>query len=141
MPASSKRYATDLTDEQWERVRPFVDRRMGRPPSVDRREIVNAVLYLVRTGCQWRMLPDSFPHWATVHSCYRRWRLDGTDGEPSTLDRLHDALRRDVRRHAERDPEPSVLVVDSQSVKTTEKGGRGATTPASTSTAASATSS
>lgn len=139
MATPSKRYATDLTDEQWEAVRPFVVKRMGRPPSVDRREVVNAVLYLVRTGCQWRMLPDSFPNHNTVHSCYRRWRLDGTlDG---TLDRLHDALRRRVRVGAERQSEPSVAVVDSQSVKTTEKGGLAATTRARTSTAASVTSS
>ena len=123
MSTPSKRYATDLTDEQWERVRPLLSKRMGRPVSVDRREVVNAVLYLVRTGCQWRMLPQHFPHWATVHSCYRRWRLDGT------LDRLHTALRREVRRQAGRDPDPSVAVVDSQSVKTTEKGGSVATTP------------
>ena len=135
MATSSKRYATDLTDEQWETVRPFVVKRMGRPPTVDRREVVNAVLYLVRTGCQWRMLPDSFPNHNTVHSCYRRWRLDGT------LDALHDALRREVRVRAGREPEPSVAVVDSQSVKTTEKGGRAATTRARTSTVASAISS
>lgn len=81
------------------------------------------------------MLPDSFPNHNTVHSCYRRWRLDGT------LDRLHDTLRRRVRVGADREAEPSVAVVDSQSVKTTEKGGLAATTPARESTAASATSS
>lgn len=119
------RYASDLSDEQWAAVRPFVTRRMGRRPTADRREVVNAVLYLVRTGCQWRYLPDSFPNYSTVHSCYRRWRLDGT------LDRLHDGLRRRARVAAGRESEPSVAVVDSQSVKTTEKGGPAGSTRAS----------
>lgn len=72
---------------------------------------------MLRTGCQWRYLPGDFPPYSTVHSCYRRWRLDGT------LERLHDFLRRDVRQAAGRDPEPSIAIVDSQSVKTTEKRG------------------
>lgn len=119
------RYPSDLSDEQWQAVESLLTKTMGRPPTADRREVVNAILYLVRTGCQWRYLPDSFPNWATVHSCYRRWRLDGT------LDRLHEALRRRVRVAAGREPEPSIAVVDSQSVKTTEKGGLAASTPAS----------
>jgi putative transposase len=119
------RYPSDLSDEQWQAIEPLLMKKMGRPPTVDRREVVNAILYLVRTGCQWRYLPDSFPSWSTVHSCYRRWRLDGT------LDALHDALRREVRVAAGREPEPSIAVVDSQSVKTTEKGGHAASTPAS----------
>ncbi len=98
---------------------------MGRAPTVDRREVVNAVLYLARTGCQWRYLPAPFPNCATVHPRYRRRRLDGP------LDPLHDALRRQARVAAGREPEPSIAVVGSRSVKATEKGGLAASTPAS----------
>ena len=118
MNPPNRRCPSDLTDEQWQRIKPLLSKRTGRPPSVERRAIINAILYLVRTGCQWRCLPDSFPPYSTVHSCYRRWRLDGT------LEALHEALRREVRVAAGREAEPSVAVVDSQSAGTTEKGGR-----------------
>src|SRR5437899_11155179 len=74
-----QRYETDLTDEQFALIRPFLPRpkATGRPPA-DLREVVNAALYLVRTGCQWRLLPKDFPPWSTVHTWYRRWRRDGT---------------------------------------------------------------
>lgn len=111
-------YPSGLTDAQWKRIAPlFAPKATGRPPTVDRREIVDGILYFLRTGCQWRYLPTDFPNYSTVHTCYRRWRLDGT------LDAMHDSLRRAVRRVAGREAEPSVAVVDSQSVKTTEKGG------------------
>jgi len=90
----SQEYSTDLSDAQWDRVRPFVEKSFGRPAQIERRRIVNAILYILRTGCQWRMLPCEFPHWSTVHSCYWRWRRDGT------LERLHDALRQEVRLKA-----------------------------------------
>ena len=118
----SQQYSTDLSDAQWERVRPFVEKSFGRPAQVERRRIVNAILYILRTGCQWRMLPREFPHWSTVHSCYWRWRRDGT------LEKLHDALREEVRLKAGRMAQPSAVILDSQSIKTTEKGGRKATT-------------
>ena len=117
----SQQYSTDLSDAQWERVRPFVEKHFGRPAQVERRRIVNAILYILRTGCQWRMLPREFPHWSTVHSCYWRWRRDGT------LEKLHDALRAEVRLKAGRMAQPSAVILDSQSVKTTEKGGQKAT--------------
>jgi putative transposase len=111
-------YETDLTDEQWAVVEPFLPKpkRMGRPPA-DLRAVVNGILYLVRSGCQWRLLPHDFPPWSTVHTWYRRWRQDGT------WERLHEALRQQVRRRAGRDPSPRASAADSQSVKTTPQGG------------------
>jgi putative transposase len=115
---NTKRYPTDLTDEQFALVEPSLPqrKRMGRPPA-DLREVFNGILYLLRTGCQWRLLPKDFPPWSTVHTWYRRWRKDGTWG------RLHEALRQQVRTQAGRDPSPRTSAVDSQSVKTTELGG------------------
>jgi putative transposase len=115
---STTRYFTDLTDEQFALVEPFLPQRkhMGRPPA-DLREVFNGILYLLRTGCQWRLLPKDFPPWSTVHTWYRRWRKDGTWG------RLHEALRQQVRSQVGRDPSPRTSAVDSQSVKTTELGG------------------
>jgi putative transposase len=114
----STRYESDLSDEQWALLEPFLPKpkRMGRPPA-DLREVVNGILYLVRTGCQWRYLPKDFPPWSTVHTWYRRWRKDGT------WERLHEALRQKVRRQAGRDPSPRSSAADSQSVKTTPVGG------------------
>jgi putative transposase len=115
---NTKRYDTDLTDEQFALVQPFLPTRkpMGRPPA-NLREVLNGIFYLLRTGCQWRLLPKDFPPWSTVHTWYRRWRKDGT------WTRLHEALRQQVRQKAGRDPSPRTSAVDSQSVKTTELGG------------------
>jgi len=114
----TERYDTDLTDDQFALVEPFLPRpkRTGRPPA-ELREVLNAILYLVRTGCQWRLLPHDFPPWSTVHTWYRRWRNDGT------WDRIHEALRERVRTRAGRDPSPRSSAADSQSVKTTPHGG------------------
>jgi putative transposase len=114
----SQRYDTDLTDDQFALVKPLLPKpkRTGRPPA-DLREVLNAILYLVRTGCQWRLLPHDFPPWSTVHTWYRRWRQDGT------WERMNEALRQQVRRQAGRHPSPRSTAVDSQSVKTAGAGG------------------
>ena|SRR5688572_4211207 len=118
------RYPTDLTDRQWRRVEPHLPppRPAGRPRSVDRREIVDAILYALRNGVTWRALPHDFPPWRTVYHSFRLWRLDGT------WERLHDALRDQVRAKDGRDASPSAAIIDSQSVRTAEKGGPAATT-------------
>ena len=126
-------YPSDLTDAQWrlivKRIPPA--KPGGRYRSVNMREVVNGILYLVRTGCSWRQLPHDFPPWGTVHWYYRCFRLDGT------WQKIHDALRDKVRVSNGRKKSPSAAIVDSQSVKTTEKGGRMAMTRARRSTAAS----
>jgi transposase len=120
-------YPTDLTDRQWSTLAPLLERPhpgWGRPRKYPLREIVNALLYVLKNGCTWRALPHDFPPWESVYDHFRRWKKDGT------LERLHEALRREVRTRAGRASTPSLLVLDSQSVQTTEKGGPGATTPA-----------
>ena len=115
-----KPYSTDLTDAQWQRIEGFFCVRpkgqSGRPREYSYREIVNAILYLVRTGCQWRLLPHEFPPYTLVSSYFHQWRKDGT------LERIHDHLRGQVRKHAKLPEEPATLRIDSQSVKTTQKG-------------------
>jgi putative transposase len=117
-------YPSDLNDEEWRFLDPLVPtiKLGGRPATHERREIVNAILYVLRTGCQWRALPHDLPPWKTVYSYFRVWRLDGT------WKRIHDTLRRQVRRAVGKHPQASAAILDSQSVKTTEKGGRGAMT-------------
>jgi putative transposase len=120
-------YPTDLTDAQWEEVAPLIPppKPGGRRRTVDMRQVCNALFYIDRSGCQWRMLPKEYPNWKTVYWYFTRWQDDGT------WEHLTDALRRAVRQRAGRHPEPSAAVLDSQSVKTTQKGGVAASTAAS----------
>ena len=118
-----KRYTTDLTDAQWKLVEPILTRRhssehWNREHSL--REILNAIFYRLRTGCQWRNLPGDLPPYSTVSDYFHRWRKSGL------LVRLHDALREQVRLQAGKEPQPSAGSLDSQSAKSTEKGGRSA---------------
>jgi putative transposase len=117
-----KPYPTDLTDDQWERVEPLLPKpksgtRKGGRPAADTRAVLDAVFYLLRGGCAWRMLPHDFPHWKTVYTRFRLWRLSGV------WERIHDALRAEVRVEAGYPPTPATLRVDSQTVKTTHRGG------------------
>jgi putative transposase len=110
-------YASDLTDRQWQVIRQLLPqpRRRGRKP-ICRRWVINAILYVVRTGCQWRMLPADFPKWNTVYGIFWKWRNEGI------WQNIHDALRQRVRRAAGKKSTPSVAIIDSQSVRTAEGG-------------------
>jgi putative transposase len=111
-------YATDLSDREWAIVEPLVppEKTGGRPCTWERREICNAIFYVLRSGNAWRLLPHDFPPWQTVYHYFRLWRLDGT------WETIHTTLREQVRRRAGREATPSAAIMDSQSIKTTEKG-------------------
>jgi putative transposase len=112
-----RNYASDLTDRQWQIIRQLLPRRCrrGRKP-IRRRWVINAILYVVRTGCQWRMLPADFPNWSTVYGVFWQWRNEGI------WQRIHDVLRKKVRRSAGKKSTPTVAIIDSQSVRTAEGG-------------------
>jgi putative transposase len=112
-------YQSDLSDAEWSCLESYLPapKANGRPRIYPLREILNAIFYIVRSGCAWRLLPHEFPPWKTIHHYFRIWRIDGT------WERLHTALRHRLRIRLKRDPQPSAAIVDSQSVKTTGVGG------------------
>lgn len=113
------RYPSDLTDEEWGWIEPLIPpaKRGGNRRRVNIREVVNGIMYVLSTGCQWRYMPKDLPPRSTVHGYFDLWIYD------STLDRIHTVLYEKCREQAERNPEPSAGIIDSQSVKSGEKGG------------------
>ena len=112
-------YSTDLTDAEWECLEPHVPapNKRGRPRIHSPREILDAVFYVLKSGCPWRLLPYEFPPWETVYHWFRRWRIDGT------WEHLNATLRERVRTSLGRNAQPSAGIIDSQSAKTTGVGG------------------
>jgi putative transposase len=119
-----KPYSTDLTDAQWERLEPHIPpaKPGGRDRSVNMREVMNAINYVLRTGCHWHLLPHDFPPSGTVYWYFWTWRNE------SAWQQMHDILREQVRTAAGREISPSAAILDSQMVKSTAKGGRPAST-------------
>jgi len=125
---SGLRYSHDLTDEEWAEVEPLIPpaKPGGNKRTVDIREVLNGIMYLLGTGCQWRDIPKDLPPRSTVHDYLSRWDHDGT------LDRIHHTLYVKCREQAEREASPTAAVIDSQSVKSAEKGGSASIPPAMT---------
>jgi putative transposase len=116
---TTKRYPSDMSDAEWQIISPMIppSKSGGRKRTTDMRAVVNAIFYIERSGCQWRMLPKDFPPRSTVGEYFYQWRDDGT------TQKIHDALREQVRQQSGKASQPTAAIVDSQSVKTTEKGG------------------
>ena len=138
MPRRRRRaYPTDLTDSQWAVLEPMIPDAApgGRPRRADKRELVEAILYILRAGCAWRLLPHDFPPWQTVYYYFRRWEREGV------WSRVHHALVLADRERAGREASPSAAIIDSQTVRTADqKGDSRASTGPRRSTGASGTS-
>lgn len=115
-----KPYASDLSDAEWEVLKPLLPppKGFGHPVEVDFREILNAIFYVQRTGCQWEMLPHDLPPYTTVYGYFQKWQPKGI------WQQIHDQVRQQLRRELGRDEHSTVAIADSESVKTTEKKGR-----------------
>lgn len=122
------RYPSDLTDEEWAHIRDEIPpaKRGGNKRTVNEREIVNGLMYILSTGCQWRAIPKDLPPRSTLHDYFGLWEWDGT------LERIHQGLYVKCREQAERQVQPTAAIIDSQSVRSAEKGGRRLTRTATT---------
>ena len=123
---SKLRYPSDMTDEEWALIAPLIPpaKRGGNKRTVNEREIVNGLMYILSTGCQWAALPKDLPPRSTVNDYFRLWDYDGT------LDRIHHALYVKCREQAGCEASPTAAIIDSQSVKSAEKGALASTSPA-----------
>ena len=115
---SRKPYPSDLSDEEWVIIAPLLPApgEGGKPQTIDRREVLNAIFYVLKGGISWRMMPHEFPNWSTVYNLFRDWRKMGL------WETINTVLREKVRIKAKREPTPSAAIIDSQSTKTSEKG-------------------
>ena len=113
------RYPNDLTDEEWKYIEPLIPpaKPGGGKRRIDMREVVNGIMYILSTGCQWRYIPKDFPSYSTIHRYFVWWQCDGV------LDRIHQTLYAACREKEERETSPTAAIIDSQSVKSAEKGG------------------
>ena len=113
-------YPSDVSDEEWEQIKDVFQidySKGGRPPKHSKRELLNAVFYVAKTGCQWRFLPKDYPPWQTAYTYFRKWL------NAHVFERMNHRLRKQLRRLIGKDEDPSAAIIDSQSAKTAEKGG------------------
>lgn len=111
-------YPDDLSDKEWDLIKHLVPKgKIGDRPPTDRRQVLNAIFYILRSGCSWRMLPKDYPKWQTVYGLFRKWKRRGI------IRKVHDFLRERVRFKDKRKKFPTAMILDSQSVKTTDKRG------------------
>lgn len=113
-------YPDDITDKEWELIKPLLEKNgspRGRKPKYEKREVINAIFYLIRSGCSWRHLPHDFPPWYAVYSQFLRWKNRGV------FEKMHDKTKETIREFLGRNAQASGAIIDSQSVKTVEKGG------------------